>query len=172
MSDELKKLQPDHYLKLFIKNMEEFCMEWNADQYYRNANMQYRVGQVAIEQLNPQDGERILEIGCGPGRLTTLIAQKIPNGEVLATDLSQNMIEKAGESMTLSGLTNVQFACINALTMQFGNEFDAIFSNFAVQWVFQPRRLYKKLYKALKPGGRIVITVPAQTADITLNSSE
>jgi len=61
-------------------------MEWNADLYDRNSSLQFRVGQVAIERLNPQDCERILEIGCGLGRLTGLIAQKIPNGEIIAID--------------------------------------------------------------------------------------
>ena len=112
-----------------------------------------------------------MEIGCGPGRITALITRKIRNGEVVATDISQNMIEKAGESMTLSGLTNIKFACINALAMQFGNEFDAIFSNCAIHLGDQARRLYKKLFKVLLLEGRILIDVPGQSTESSLLSS-
>lgn len=66
----------------------------------------------------------------------------------------------------------MQFACLDAIAMQFDNEFDAIFSNYAIQWVFRPRLLFKLLYKALRPGGRIVIAAPALSEMITRKQLE
>ncbi len=133
-------------------------MEWDANLYNEHSNYQFRIGQVAVAQLKPRDGERILEIGCGAGKLTALIAKQIPKGRITATDISQNMIEKARETVAQSGVTNVDFECIDAVAIQYDSEFDAIFSNATIHMIWRKKRLYERLYAALKPGGRMVLT--------------
>ncbi len=74
-------------------------MEWDANLYIQYSEYQFLLGQVAIAQLNPRDGERILGIWCGAGKLTALIAKQIPRGRITATDISHNMVEKARETI-------------------------------------------------------------------------
>ncbi len=133
-------------------------MEWDANTYAQHSNYQFRIGQAAIAQLKPRDGEQIIEIGCGAGQLTAEIAKQIPNGRLLATDISQNMVEKAQETVTLNRLTNVQFKCIDACEIQYDREFDAVFSNATIHLIYNKKRLFEKMHAALKPSGRVMLT--------------
>ena len=147
-------------------------MQWNAKLYHDNSAIQYRIGEAAIDRLKPQVGERILEIGCGPGDLTQIIARHIDPGEITAIDISQNMIDQANATLVKSGMKNVRFACIDAMAIQFNAEFDAIFSNEAIHWIPTQRALYKKMYKALKQRGRIMLSTlgdPAEPGDTKEN---
>jgi ubiquinone/menaquinone biosynthesis C-methylase UbiE len=133
-------------------------MEWDANTYIQHSDYQFRIGQAAIAQLTPRDSEYVLEIGCGAGQLTVEIAKQIPNGRILATDISQNMVEKARETVALNGVSNVQFMCIDACEIQYDREFDAIFSNATIHLIYHKKRLFEKMYAALKPGGRVMLT--------------
>lgn len=135
-------------------------MEWDANLYNEHSDLQFRIGQVGIAQLKPKDDERILEIGCGAGRLTALIAKATPRGRITATDISHNMVEKARETLAQSGVTNADFECIDAMAITYNNEFDAIFSNAVIHMICWKDLLFQRLYAALKSGGRMVLTAP------------
>jgi ubiquinone/menaquinone biosynthesis C-methylase UbiE len=122
---------------------------------------QYQIGLAAIERLQPRDGERILDIGCGTGRLAVQIAQQIPNGQVVGIDISQSMIGKAEQVVVQSGLANIELTCMDAMAIKFDGEFDAVLANSVFEFVPGPTQLAKKVYSALKPGGRICLTVLA-----------
>ncbi len=135
-------------------------MEWDANLYKEHSDLQFRIGKVAIVQLKPRDGERILEIGCGTGGLTALIAKSIPRGRITAVDISRNMVEKTRQTLIQSGVHNVEFECLDAMAMTYNNEFDAIFSNAVIHLICWKDLLFQRLYEALRPGGRIVLTAP------------
>jgi trans-aconitate methyltransferase len=120
---------------------------WNAASYERNARFVSDLGSAVLDLLNPQPGERILDIGCGDGALTARIAQR--GGSVVAIDNSTSMVEAArarGIDARLGSATSLEFA----------GEFDAVFSNAVLHWVPDADTVLRGVARALKPGGRFV----------------
>ena len=104
-------------------------------------------GRRCAGELAAQPGERILDLGCGDGRLTAEIAAT--GADVLGVDLSDDLLAVAAAR----GL-RVQRADGHQLT--FDREFDAVFSNAALHWMRAPELVAAGVARALKPGGRFV----------------
>ncbi len=120
---------------------------WNPEQYAENARFVSDLGMPVVALLSPQPGERILDLGCGDGALTIKLLSF--GCEVVGVDSSPEMIT-AAKSLGL----NVQV--MDGHTLQFNNEFDAVFSNAALHWMKQPEKVIAGVWQALKPGGRFV----------------
>lgn len=150
-------------------------MEWNAKLYKDNSPIQFKAGLAALELLQPADQENILDIGCGDGRLSFLLAKQASHGQVTAIDVSSNMIDQAMKNASAENVTNVQFLCMDASDITFTGEFDAVYSNYVFPWIKNQKALFKKIHEALKPGGRLVATCtymnkkPADDANQTEN---
>jgi trans-aconitate methyltransferase len=95
---------------------------WNANLYDNKHAFVFKYGEDLVKLLNPQAGERVLDLGCGTGYLTNLIAES--ETEVVGIDNSEHMIEKA-----TSSYPNLDFRVISADDFSFDTKFDAIFSN-------------------------------------------
>lgn len=120
---------------------------WSADRYESNARFVSDLGQGVLDWLDPQKGERILDLGCGDGALTEKLAAA--GARVLGVDASPDMLSGA----KARGL-DVDVADGHALT--FKPEFDAVFSNAALHWMTDPDAVISGVARALKPGGRFV----------------
>jgi trans-aconitate methyltransferase len=122
--------------------------EWIAARYAQNARFVSDLGQPVLELLDPQPGERILDLGCGDGALTEkLLSVGI---EVVGVDGSADMVEAARER-------GIDARVIDAYQLQFESEFDAVFSNAALHWMkSDPDVVIQGVRRALKPGGRFV----------------
>ncbi|MFM0718710.1 methyltransferase domain-containing protein [Paraburkholderia strydomiana] len=121
--------------------------KWSSELYESNARFVGDLADSAIQLLNPQAGERILDIGCGDGYLTEKIAA---SGAIMTgLDYSPELIAAA----KARGL-DTRFG--NAEQMEFSNEFDAAFSNAALHWMRRADALVRGVEKALKPGGRFI----------------
>jgi SAM-dependent methyltransferase len=119
--------------------------KWDAADYARVGGFVAELGGAALDLLDPQPGERILDVGCGEGTLTRKILER--GATALGVDNSPEMIAAAREN----GVDAVQLA---AEDMQFFAEFDAAFSNAALHWVLHKEQAARAVYRALKPGGR------------------
>lgn len=119
--------------------------KWNAADYARVGGFVAELGGAAMDLLDPQAGERILDVGCGEGTLTRKIVEC--GATVLGIDNSPEMIAAA----RASGIDAVHLA---AEDMQFFAEFDAAFSNATLHWVLQKEQAARAVFRALKPGGR------------------
>ena len=98
--------------------------------------------------LNPQHGERILDVGCGTGHLTKLKA----GAEVLGIDNSLEMVEAAR-----AAYPDIEFVVADAADFSFTESFDAVFSNAALHWVTEAEQAVVCMAQALKRGGRFVV---------------
>jgi trans-aconitate methyltransferase len=103
------------------------------------------LGQAALDLLDPQRGERILDIGCGDGTLTKRIAEQ--GAAVTGIDNSLEMIHAAHAK-------GVDALVVDASDMHFDSEFDAAFSNAALHWMPDKSAVAAGIFRALKAGGR------------------
>ena len=96
----------------------------------------------------------LLDAGCRTGRLTADLLEALPNGRVVALDLSQNMLRSAREYLQPQfGKKRAQFVAADLPDLPFENAFDGIVSTAAFHWVLDHDRLFRNLHGALRPGG-------------------
>lgn len=130
--------------------------EWNAEVYHRVANPQFRWGLVVMDRLPLSGDETVLDIGCGSGRLTSFLAERLPRGRVIAIDGSDNMVRAARAYLRPLHGNRVDVVRGDAAALPLANAVDAIFSTATFHWVLDHDRLFATLFTALKPGGRLV----------------
>jgi len=126
---------------------------WDAREYARNGRFVADLAASLVEWLEPQAGERILDLGCGDGALTEKLAAS--GATVVGIDASAELVTAARERGIDARLADAQ-----ALT--FSSEFDAVFSNAAMHWMKRdPDGVLAGVARALKPGGRFVAELGA-----------
>jgi trans-aconitate methyltransferase len=124
-------------------------MSWNPALYDAKHAFVWQHGAALIELLQPEAGERILDLGCGTGQLTAQLAAAGAN--VLGVDLSEEMIAAARRQHP-----QLRFEIADARALPFDGEFDSVFSNAALHWVEEAESAAAGIARALKPGGRFV----------------
>lgn len=120
---------------------------WNANRYKQHASFVSELALPVVALLAPQEGEKILDLGCGEGTLGLEIAKSGAN--VMAVDLSEEMVAQAQAN-------GLEAQVMSATQMPFVEEFDAVFSNATLHWVKDSRLAIKNIANALKTGGRFV----------------
>ena len=120
---------------------------WNPAQYGKNARFVSDLGMPVVALLSPQSGERILDLGCGDGALSLKLIEL--GCTLVGVDSSAEMV-RAAKSLGLDAYV------VDGQSLQFSNEFDAVFSNAALHWMTNPVRVIAGVWRALKPGGRFV----------------
>ena len=121
-------------------------------------------GANLVEVLDPQAGERVLDLGCGTGQLSAQIAAA--GAEVVGIDLSAEMIEAAREQFP-----GLSFAVGDARDFSFVDPFDAVFSNAALHWVKPPKKALLCIATCLGQGGRFVAELGGARNIATINRS-
>jgi trans-aconitate 2-methyltransferase len=126
--------------------------EWDAQTYDRVSDPQYEWGLEVLDRLELAGDESVIDAGCGSGRVTAKLLERLPNGRVLCVDASESMIAKARE--TLGDRADYLVADLSELEVT--EPADAIFSTATFHWIPDHDRLFARLHAALKPGGRLV----------------
>lgn len=124
-------------------------MEWNSALYDASHDFVAEYGKGLLEFVPKNDGQAILDLGCGTGVLTVQLAGLC--NKIVGVDSSQNMIEKAKQQFS-----NIEFMVCDALALPFENEFDVVFSNAVFHWISDHDALVKNINKFLKPQGLLV----------------
>lgn len=127
-------------------------VDWDAATYDRVSDPQLAWGQELLERLELRGDEAVLDAGCGSGRLTKFLADRLPEGRLIAVDASPSMVEKARE--TLGERAEVFRADLTELEL--AERVDLVFSNAVFHWIPDNDLLFRRLHGALKPGGRLV----------------
>ena len=125
--------------------------DWDAEVYHRTSTAQFRNGMEVLERLPLQGDETVLDAGCGSGRLTAVIAERLPHGRVIACDGSPAMVEQ-----TRSLLPDIEVFEVDLAQLELDEPVDAIFSNAVIHWIPDHESLFRRFHAALRPGGRLV----------------
>jgi len=114
--------------------------------------------EAAIEHLDLAAGDRVLDVGCGPGvNLETLRAAVGPEGEVVAVDYSPEMVAAARERVDEHGWDNVTVRRADASTADIGGPYDAAVATLAMSVMPDVRAAVANVRDALVPGARFVV---------------
>jgi SAM-dependent methyltransferase len=119
--------------------------QWDAADYARVGGFVPALGQAALDLLDPQPGEHILDVGCGDGSLTEKIVER--GASVVGIDNSLSMIGAARAR-------GLDARLMDAADLKFAEAFDAAFSNATLHWVLDKERAARAIWFALKFGGR------------------
>jgi trans-aconitate 2-methyltransferase len=120
--------------------------EWDAANYIRRSSLQETMAAEVLALLRVSGNERVLDIGCGDGRITAKIASRLPQGSVLGVDSSHDMILFALHH----NAPNLNFQVADASNLSFRNEFDLIVSFNALHWLPDPNPPLKCIRAAMK----------------------
>lgn len=130
--------------------------DWDAAKYHRISDPQLAWGRSVAARLAPAARERILDLGCGTGRLTEEIAAT-PGIFVVGLDRSAAMLQEAVARQRDRGQTAaLDYVRGDGAALPFADAFDAVFSTATFHWIPDHDRLFRSVHDALKNGGRFV----------------
>jgi trans-aconitate 2-methyltransferase len=131
--------------------------DWDAATYDRVAEPQTRWGTAVLDRLPLAGDETVLDAGCGSGRVTELLVERLPRGRVIALDASPSMIDEARRRLDRFGdrVAYVVADLGRPLDVP-GGPVDAILSTATFHWVPDHDALFRNLAAILRPGGRLV----------------
>lgn len=144
--------------------------DWNPELYNRFRAYRAEPFVEILERLTLGGAERIVDLGCGSGENTLELALRSPQSRVLGVDSSRSMIEAARSLLSRSEPTlgeRVSFSVGDIRDFHADGEYTVVFSNAALQWVAGHRGVFAALYRALAPGGRLVVQMPANERETT-----
>ena len=110
------------------------------------------LGLAVLERLELSGDETVLDAGCGSGRITQTLIERLADGRVIAVDQSASMIEAARERLG----ADADLRCLDLLELDLDGEVDAVLSTATFHWIGDHERLFERLHAALRPGGRLV----------------
>jgi trans-aconitate 2-methyltransferase len=122
---------------------------WNSELYQSSHAFVWQFGRDLVAMLAPKPGERILDVGCGTGQLTSEIAAA--GAQVVGLDQSPEMITAARRNYP-----GLEFEVGDVAAMTYAGAFDAVFSNAALHWVKDQKGAIAAIARSLRPGGRLV----------------
>lgn len=141
--------------------------DWDAQTYHNLSDPQVEWGRRVLARLNPIPGERILDLGCGSGRLTIELASALGQGQIVALDRSPSMLAEAAVRLSErvpppgprpAGSRGVDIHLVrgDGSHLPFVDAFDAVFSTATFHWIGDHDRLFSRLRAMLMPGGPLV----------------
>jgi trans-aconitate 2-methyltransferase len=127
-------------------------LEWDAATYDRVADPQQEWAAELIARLALHGDERVLDAGCGSGRVTRMLVERVPHGSVVAVDASAAMVQRARAKLG----PEVEVDHQDLLELTLPEPVDIVFSNAVFHHIKDHDRLFERLRSVLRPGGRLV----------------
>jgi trans-aconitate 2-methyltransferase len=131
--------------------------EWNAPEYSRINSLQEWMADEQLQRVDLIGSERVLDVGCGDGKVTAKIAARLPQGSIVGVDPSHSMIAYATEHYGPPHASNVRFNVGDARLLGYSAEFDLAVSFNALHWVLDQQAALSSIRAGLKPGGRTLL---------------
>jgi trans-aconitate 2-methyltransferase len=132
--------------------MSTASRDWDAKTYDRVSDIQYTWALEQLERLELRGDEVVLDAGCGSGRVTALLADRVPRGRVYGVDVAPSMAEHAQKALG----ERAKIYCQDLVELALPEPVDAIFSNATFHWIPDHDALFAALFRTLKPGGQLV----------------
>lgn len=124
--------------------------EWNATEYHRLSAPQVTWGEQVLARLALTGDEGALDAGCGTGRLTAQLLERLPRGRVIGLDRSRNMLEEARRGLPAD---RAAFVCAGLPHIPLRDAVDLVFSTATFHWVLDHPALFQSIHTALRRGG-------------------
>jgi trans-aconitate methyltransferase len=131
--------------------------QWDAADYEKHSCPQQQWARDVIRTLKLTGDERILDIGCGDGKVTAELAALVPEGSVLGIDSSESMVEFAHQRFAPGHFPNLQFRWSDATRLGYRREFDLVVSFASLHWVNDHLAVLSGIKRGLTAGGRAVL---------------
>ena len=129
--------------------------EWNAESYHKVSGPQTSWGQKVLDRLTVKGNERAIDAGCGSGRLTGALMERLPAGRLIAIDRSWNMLMTARANLRPVLGSRVSFVQVALPDVPFAGWADLVFSTATFHWIKDHPALFAGILRALRPGGRL-----------------
>ncbi len=132
--------------------MNSSSREWDAETYDQVSDPQFNWGMEVLERLELRGDEKVVDAGCGTGRVSEQLLARLPDGHLIAVDGSAAMIAKAHERLG----ERVDYVVADLAELEIAEPVDLIFSTATFHWLLDHDRLFARLQAALRPSGRLV----------------
>lgn len=126
-------------------------LEWDADTYDAVSDPQFAWGMEVLERLQLDGSETVADAGCGSGRVTAELAERLPRGRVVAVDGSEAMVAKARERLG----ERASYLVSDLSELRLPEPVDVVFSTATFHWIPDHDVLFARLRETLVPGGRL-----------------
>ena len=137
-------------------------LDWNPALYRRYEDERTRPAEELLARVPLAQAARVVDLGCGPGNSTELLARRFEGADVLGTDNSESMLVSARER-----LPRARFEHSDIARWQPTEPIELIYANAALQWVPDHEVLIPRLFAALAPGGVLAIQMPDNRSEPT-----
>jgi trans-aconitate methyltransferase len=131
--------------------------QWDPEDYRRNSTGQLAWARELIAKLQLRGDERVLDLGCGDGKVTAEIAAAVTQGSVVGIDSAPGMIELASRLFPAGEHPNLAFRLMDARELDLPAEYDVVFSNAVLHWVLDHGPVLRGIARSLMPGGRCLL---------------
>lgn len=138
----------------------------NPTEYKRHSQLQYDFAHSMLKSTGIKETDKILDIGCGDGKITADIARMVPSGQVIGTDISSQMIHYATREHTPATSGNLGFMIMDAETNVFRSQFNLVVSFCCLHWVKNQLSALKGIKAALVENGKAVLLVPLRHEEL------
>jgi trans-aconitate 2-methyltransferase len=130
---------------------------WDGTSYDRISGVMQGMAEGVLERLELAGDETVLDAGCGSGRVTELLAARLPRGRVIAVDASRSMVEAAAARLVaLVDAGRVDLRELDLLELSLPEPVDAVLSTATFHWIADHELLFRRIHAALRPGGQFV----------------
>lgn len=133
---------------------------WKAENYFQNSSSQQDAASDLLKYITICGNEKILDVGCGDGKITASLAKKLPNGSIIGLDYSPSMIKFAKTTFTEEDYPNLKFVLGDAQDLHHNEDFDLILSFTTLQWILKHDAFLAGAFEGLTPSGTLAITMP------------
>jgi trans-aconitate 2-methyltransferase len=128
--------------------------DWDGATYHRVSAPHVEWAHALLDRLELNGDETVLDAGCGSGRVTAMLLERLPRGRVVAVDAADGMIEQARQNLDDPRVTVLQQ---DLTRLVLDEPVDAVFSSAVFHWIKDHETLFGRLAAALRPGGRLVV---------------
>jgi trans-aconitate 2-methyltransferase len=129
---------------------------WDGQSYDRISGPMEALGRETLARLRLRGDETVLDAGCGSGRITQALIERLPEGHVIAVDASRSMVDAARERLPGADVRKLDLLELDLDALGLAQPLDAILSTATFHWIADHEALFARLRGVLAPGGRLV----------------